>query len=111
MVGVGIAAHEGQLFGIPNQLLGLLTTSGLIALASSGVWMWYKRREVGTWGIPEPLCHGPIVWTVWWIILALGIAMPLFGGSAVIVLLMERWVLAAWIHRKPKREDSWGNEL
>ena len=111
MVGVGIAAHEGQLFGIPNQLLGLLTTSGLIALASSGVWMWYKRREVGTWGIPEPLRHGPIVWTVWWIILALGIAMPLFGGSAVIVLLMERWVLSARIHRKPKREDSWGNEL
>ena len=30
VIGVGIAAHEGQLFGIGNQLLGLATALGLI---------------------------------------------------------------------------------
>ena len=29
IIGTGIAAHEGQLFGWPNQLLGLITAGGL----------------------------------------------------------------------------------
>ena len=47
IVGVGIAAHEGQLFGWPNQLLGLLTAVGLILLCASGLIMWWRRREQG----------------------------------------------------------------
>jgi uncharacterized iron-regulated membrane protein len=40
IVGTGVAAHEGQLFGWPNQLLGLTTALGLILLCVSGVIMW-----------------------------------------------------------------------
>lgn len=32
IIGYGVAAHEGQLFGLANQLLGLFTTLGLITL-------------------------------------------------------------------------------
>jgi len=89
-VGIGIAAHEGQLFGGLNQILGLMTTTGLIALASSGAWMWWNRRQKGTLGIPEPLQQTPLVWSIWMGILLLGVAMPLFGGSLLIVLLFDK---------------------
>jgi uncharacterized iron-regulated membrane protein len=50
MVGIGIAAHEGQLFGWANQLLGLLTALGLILLCISAVIIWWRRRELGVLG-------------------------------------------------------------
>jgi uncharacterized iron-regulated membrane protein len=90
VVGIGIAAHEGQLFGIANQILGVLTTAGLIALSCSGVWMWWRRREAGTLGIPAPLSQERLVWSVWLGILMLGIAMPLFGATLVGVLMVDR---------------------
>jgi uncharacterized iron-regulated membrane protein len=90
LVGIGIAAHEGQLFGISNQILGVLTTTGLIALACSGVWMWWIRRERGTLGVPAPLSQAPLVWSVWIGILLLGIAMPLFGATLIAVLLIDK---------------------
>ncbi len=39
VIGTGIAAHEGQLFGLANQLLGLMTTCGLVTLSVSGLVM------------------------------------------------------------------------
>ena len=62
IVGVGIAAHEGQLFGWPNQLLGLVTAGGLLLVSLSGVVMWWRRRESGVLGAPKvllaPGCRG-----------------------------------------------------
>ncbi|MFM7926301.1 MAG: PepSY domain-containing protein, partial [Pirellula sp.] len=92
VVGIGIAAHEGQLFGIANQILGALTTTGLIALSCSGLWMWWRRRETGTLGIPPPLSQARLVWSVWIGIIMLGIAMPLFGATLLVVLIIDRLV-------------------
>lgn len=89
VVGIGIAAHEGQLFGVANQLLGLLTTTGLVAIAASGLWMWWRRREQGTLGMPEPLRQAPLVWSAWGILIFLAIAMPLFGLSLVAVRVVD----------------------
>jgi hypothetical protein len=50
MVGTGMAAHEGQLFGISNQLLGLFTVIGLLLLSASAVILWWRRRAVGVLG-------------------------------------------------------------
>ena len=58
MIGVGIAAHEGQLFGIANQLLGLVTALGLIAICVSAVVMWWRRRLGGAFGVPAPRVEG-----------------------------------------------------
>ena len=58
VIGVGIAAHEGQLFGIANQLLGLFTALGLIALCISAVVMWWRRRPDGALGVPAPRVEG-----------------------------------------------------
>jgi uncharacterized iron-regulated membrane protein len=51
---VGIAAHEGQLFGLANQLLGLFTALGLLTLCVSAIVMWWRRRPEGGLGVPAP---------------------------------------------------------
>ncbi len=54
IIGTGIAVHEGQLFGWPNQLLGLVTAAGLVLLTVSSVTMWWRRREPGSLGAQSP---------------------------------------------------------
>ena len=55
VVGVGIAAHEGQLFAPLNQVLGVLTALGLITLCVSAFVMWRRRAPEGVLGAPPPI--------------------------------------------------------
>jgi uncharacterized iron-regulated membrane protein len=105
VVGYGIAAHEGRLFGWPNQVLGLLTACGLVLVSASGAAMWWRRRQPGTLGAPPAAGaeggRGAVV--VGSAVLVLGIWLPLFGASLAAVLVVERFVLrrvpalAAWL--------------
>ena len=52
IVNTGVAWHEGQLFGLANQLLGLVTAIALIAMSVIGVLMWLRRRPSGELGAP-----------------------------------------------------------
>jgi uncharacterized iron-regulated membrane protein len=86
LIGVGIAAHEGQLFGVPNQLLGLFTAMGLIAMCVSAVAMWWRRRPDGALGVPAPRVHGfalrpPLAA----LILCLAILLPVLGASLLVL--------------------------
>lgn len=92
-VAIGIAAHEGQLFGWLNQLIGLLTAMGLIVLSMSGYVMWWRRRSVATLGAPAALQEPRFRWPLALAVTLLAIYLPLFGASLVIVLLAERFVL------------------
>lgn len=87
-VNYGIAWHEGQLFGLANQLLGLATALALIAVSVIGAAMWWKRRPRGELGVPagdeRPL--GPRLWLA---IGALAILLPLFGLSLLAVLAAD----------------------
>jgi uncharacterized iron-regulated membrane protein len=98
IVGVGVAAHEGQLFGVANQLLGLTTALGLITLCVSAVVMWWRRRPDGALGVPaarvtefriKPVLGATIV--------ALALLLPVFGASLLCVALLDvaarRWQL------------------
>jgi uncharacterized iron-regulated membrane protein len=93
IVGTGIAAHEGQLFGWPNQLLGLLTAMGLVLLSLSSVVMWWKRREPGELGAPSPAAKARFSFGLLLIVLFLGIYLPLFGISLVAMLILEKLLL------------------
>ncbi len=55
VIGTGIAAHEGQLFGLANQMLSLFTTIGLVTLSLSGLRMWRLRKPADTLGAPAPI--------------------------------------------------------
>jgi uncharacterized iron-regulated membrane protein len=92
-VGTGVAMHEGQLFGWPNQLLGLCTTLGLILMSISAVVMWWRRRPAGTLGAPSvgrrPDFSG---WALLGIAV-LGTVLPLLGISLLMLIVVEFTVL------------------
>ncbi len=97
-VGQGIALHEGQRFGLANQLLALFATAGLILLSCSGVVLWWRRRTVGTLGAPiakrvaESISFQRRA-LLFISVVCLAVFLPLFGGSLLLVLLLDRVVL------------------
>jgi uncharacterized iron-regulated membrane protein len=96
LVGYGIAAHEGALFGVVNQLLGTLTALLLATLSVSGAVMWWRRRPQGLLGAPVPLSrprYGPLLIGA---VLLLALAMPLFGATLLLVALADRLLLPRW---------------
>lgn len=93
LVSIGIAAHEGQLFGWANQLLGLLTALGLILICVSGLILWWKRRDQGVLGAPKAILSPRVSFGLIALVVVLGIYLPLFGASLVAVLLIEGFLL------------------
>lgn len=94
IIGIGVAAHEGQLFGWFNQLLGVLTAAGLVLVSVGATVMWWRRRRAGTLGAPAAaptkpqLARGMVL-----LILLLSILLPLLGLSLIAILLLERTIL------------------
>lgn len=91
VIGIGVAAHEGQLFGWPNQALGLFTALGLITLALSAAVMWWRRRPAGVLGAPAPGAKSGRALVV--LVLTLGLLLPLLGLSLLLVFALERALL------------------
>ena len=94
VIGTGIAAHEGQLFGFANQLLSLFTTVGLVILSVSGLLMWWRRKPEGALGAPVLIRKVPFSAVLVVMIVALGLYFPLLGGSLILVWIAERFVLS-----------------
>jgi uncharacterized iron-regulated membrane protein len=87
---VGIAAHEGQLFGLPNQLLGLFTALGLVTVCISAIVMWTRRRPEGSLGIPAAkVVEFRISWPLRIAIVALCLLLPVLGASILILWLID----------------------
>jgi len=93
VVGVGIAVHEGQLFGWFNQLLGTLTAVGLILISISSVVLWWRRRAQGLLGAPDPGAQPRFALGLAAIVLVLAIYLPLFAASLLVVKLIEHLLL------------------
>ena len=92
VIGVGIAAHEGQLFGLGNQLLGLFTALGLITMCISAVVMWWRRRPEGSLGLPAPRVDGfTIRAPLRALIVCLGLLLPVLGASLLVLWGTTRW--------------------
>ncbi len=95
LIGYGVAWHEGQLFGVVNQLIGLATALMLVTVVVSGTVLWWRRRPQGTLGAPPALAdparlHG---FGAWALLIFLMLWLPLFTGSLVLLLLFDRLVL------------------
>lgn len=107
-VGYGIATHEGQLFGIANQVLITLGALMLMTLSVSGAISWWRRRPSGRLGAPLPLSRPRFGGVLIATIVALGVAMPLFGASLLVVLAVERGLkrrsgIAHWLGLRTAR--------
>jgi uncharacterized iron-regulated membrane protein len=93
IVGVGVAAHEGHLFGWLNQLVGLLTALGLIAMCASALVMWWRRRRPGVLGAPQPMPRPAVSAAIVGTVVGFALMLPLLGASLIAVLLVERLFL------------------
>ncbi|MEJ5978210.1 PepSY domain-containing protein [Novosphingobium sp. PS1R-30] len=94
VVGFGVAWHEGQLFGLINQVVGVVTAAMLVTLAVSGFVMWRRRRPADRLGAP-PLPPVPArIRGVVAIVLILAALLPLLALSLIVLWLVERLVLS-----------------
>lgn len=93
-IGIGIAAHEGQLFGWANQLLGLLTAVGLVVMSISGFVMWRKRAPSNVLGAPPRLASAQIGVGFMLFIGLAGLLLPVLGLSLIALGLLEWLVLS-----------------
>lgn len=87
VVGIGVAAHEGQLFGPANQALGLTAALGFMTLSISGIVMWWRRRPDGSLGIPASRVpdfriRAPLATAI----VALGVMLPMLGVSLLLLI-------------------------
>lgn len=85
----GIPLHEGHLFGWVNKLINLLVCLGFLAVIYFGFATWLKRKMAGKLSAPPQVRYtknslGFIV-----LVLVLGILMPLFGLSLLLIALIE----------------------
>lgn len=89
-VSQGIALHEGRRLGSANLVWTTAFCLGVIFLCVSGPLMWWKRRPSGG-GLAAPRGRMPIRTSRWLAVglVALGVLMPLFGLSLLLVLAFD----------------------
>ncbi|AFL87593.1 putative iron-regulated membrane protein [Terriglobus roseus DSM 18391] len=108
VIGTGIAAHEGQLFGLANQLVSLFTTIGLVLLSVSGLVMWWKRKPEAVLGAPVAIRRVRFSAGLIAVMLFLGLYFPFLGASMIVLGLAERFVLRRlpatqrWLGLRPR---------
>ncbi|MFC5774051.1 PepSY-associated TM helix domain-containing protein [Ectobacillus antri] len=90
---LGIALHEGRLFGLANQLLGLVICLGLIGICVSSFVMWRKRKPINKAGAPAPIKDKRVRIGVMIIMLLCGLIMPLVGISIIAVLILDKLII------------------
>ena len=95
-IGYGISWHEGQLFGVANLIIGLLTALGLATLVISGSVMWVQRtrNRNGIGAPPAATEEHPLPGWVYAIATGLMIILPLLTASIIVIALLERLVLS-----------------
>lgn len=93
VVGYGVAMHEGQLFGLANQLLGQFTALGLMLVSISAYTMWWRRRPKGKLGAPIRHAEDRLPWPAKAGFIALGLLLPLLGATALLVLGADKLLM------------------
>lgn len=93
IIGYGVAAHLGLLFGLANQILGVFTALGLILLALSAALLWWRRRPKGVLGALPPHSTACYPWWSFVLLFLLGVSLPLLGLSMALIWLLERYGL------------------
>lgn len=90
IIGYGVAAHEGQLFGGINQVINLLVATGLLAMSSAATVLWLKRKPAGSLGAP-PIMHSQQYGIIGIVMLVtLGLLLPELGAALLILALANR---------------------
>jgi uncharacterized iron-regulated membrane protein len=77
VITIGITLHQGEYFGVVNQIICLLVCLGIILVAVSGIIMWWLRKPEKGVGAPALPKDFKMVKWVAVITIGLGIIFPL----------------------------------
>lgn len=95
VVSQGIGLHEGRSLGLWSFWGSALMCALIVFMCVSGPLMWWRRRPrgAGRVGAPRgklPLAASPLLLVA---VVALGVLLPLFGLSLLVVLALDQLVL------------------
>jgi uncharacterized iron-regulated membrane protein len=89
----GVNVHQGQEFGLFNQLLMLATCLAIILSCVTGIVMWWKRRPAGRLGVPPMPPRRSVYFGLWVIVLAFAIAFPMSGLTILLMIALDQTVI------------------
>ncbi len=84
----GIPLHEGHLFGILNKIINLLVCIALLVAIGMGFVSWIKRTKNTSVKLPHRVKKPASLSLVIFLVI-LGLLMPLFGLSLILVIIIE----------------------
>ncbi|MFJ7362816.1 PepSY-associated TM helix domain-containing protein [Peribacillus frigoritolerans] len=91
IVAWGITLHKGTQFGLINQMISLLICLGIMLVAFSGFYLWWKRKPKNGLGAPKaPQIKNMKLFL--FLLIGLGILFPLVGLSLIVVWLID-WLI------------------
>ena len=95
VVSQGIGLHEGRSLGLVSFWGALLMCLGVVLLCVTGPLMWWRRRPSGARSMAAPRGRLPLRGSPVLLVglVALGVLLPVFGASVVVVLLLDRLLL------------------
>jgi len=95
VVSQGIGLHEGRSLGLWSFWGSALMCAAVIFMCVTGPLMWWRRRPAGAGTMAAPRGRMPLRATPALVagLVVLGLALPLFGTSLVLVLLLDQLVL------------------
>ncbi|CAN7689689.1 PepSY-associated TM helix domain-containing protein [Rhizobium sp. LjRoot254] len=89
----GINVHQGQEWGLFNQLLMLATCLCIVLMCVSAAVMWWKRRPSGRLGVPPAPPRKSVYIGLWAIAAVFGLAFPMTGIAIVVMVLLDQTIL------------------
>ena len=109
-VSLGIAFHQGELYGWLNKAQNLLAATLGFTLAVSGFIAWWKRRPQGAVGVPPAPAEKSVGPGMIIVILFLGFFLPLMGLSLLVVLILDKLIFQrfGWL-QAPEGNESAGD--
>jgi uncharacterized iron-regulated membrane protein len=95
VVSQGIGLHEGRSLGLWSFWGSALMCVAVVFMCVSGPLMWWRRRPARTGTMAAPRGRMPLRATPGIVLglVLLGVLLPLFGASLLLVLLLDRLVL------------------
>lgn len=95
VVSQGIGLHEGRSFGLWSFWGAALMCLAILFASVTGPLMWWKRRPKGAARLGAPRGRMPLKATPLLVValVALGLFLPLFGLSLIVVLALDQLVL------------------
>ena len=94
-----MAFHQGE-FGLWNWILMLGTGIILFLMSLSAIFSYTLRKSKNNWGVPAVPESFKIDYFILVIIVLLGIVFPLFGMSAILIIL--GYYFKSLLQKKPQ---------